>query len=188
MSSSSCRALRPLLLALAALALGCSEKPSPSPAPAQGGSTAPSDTEHLSPPRASVKVPVPPGWVANVASDDSLQAGPPGRPVLRVDRRRGEGAQLPSPEALADTVREQFSEFALSLDQEEGNEEVALVRITLAPKLEDGGLGPHGAALLGAKRIAEDLFLCATLPGASPEEVRLATEACRDIQLQSSPQ
>jgi len=94
---------------------------------------------------------------------------------------------MPSIEDLTDSIRQQFSEFQVSLDQEEGDEQVALVRITLAPKLTDGGLGLHGSALLGARRVGEDLFLCATLPGASTEEVRLATEACRDIQVQAAP-
>jgi hypothetical protein len=134
-----------------------------------------------------VKVPLPQGWSALVASDGSFQSGPPDRPVLRVDVRRGEGRKMPSSEELADSVREQFSQFEVSLDQEEGDEHLALVRITLAPKLGDGGIGPHGPALLGAKRIGDDLFLCATLPGASTEEVRLATEACRDIQVQAAP-
>jgi hypothetical protein len=94
---------------------------------------------------------------------------------------------MPSVEALTASIRQQFSEFQVSLDQEEGDEQVALVRITLAPKLADGGIGPHGPALLGARRVGDDLFLCATLPGASTEEVRLATEACRDIQVQAAP-
>ncbi|WP_321549981.1 hypothetical protein [Hyalangium rubrum] len=141
----------------------------------------------MSPQRAGVKVPLPQGWSASVAADDSFQAGPPGKPVLRVDVQRGEGAKMPSVEALADSTREQFSGFEVSLDQEEGDENLALVRITLAPRLDGGVIGPHAPALLGAKRIGEDLFLCATLPGADTEEVRLATEACRDIQVQAAP-
>lgn len=132
-------------------------------------------------------MPLPQGWSALVAADSSFQAGPPDRPVLRVDFRRGEGDHLPSVEELTRSIREQFSEFQVSLDQEEGDENVTLVRITVAPKLTDGGLGPHGPALMGARRVGEDLFLCATLPGATGEEVRLATEACRDIQVQAAP-
>lgn len=132
-------------------------------------------------------MPLPQGWSALVAADSSFQAGPPGHPVLRVDVRRGEGDHLPSVEELTGSIRKQFSEFQVSLDQEEGDEKVTLIRITVAPKLTDGGLGPHGPALMGAKRVGEDLFLCATLPGASAEEVRLATEACRDIQVQAAP-
>lgn len=130
---------------------------------------------------------MPPGWSASVAADGSFQAGPPGRPVIRVDVRLGEGEKKPSVEELTGSIRQQFSDFQVSVDQEEGDERFALVRITLAPKLADGGLGPHAPALLGARRVGTDLFLCATLPGASAEEVREATEACRDIQVQAAP-
>lgn len=174
------------MLALALLAAGCPEKKQ-APASPQGQGASSGATERMSPQRTGVKVPLPQGWTALTGPEGSFQSGPPGRPVLRVDVRRGEGAKMPSPEALADSVREQFSQFEVSLDQEEGDEHVALVRITLAPKLGDGGIGPHGPALLGAKRIGDDLFLCATLPGASIEDVQLATEACRNIQLQAAP-
>ncbi len=174
------------MLALAALLAGCPEKKQ-APASPQGPGSSTEGPERPSPQRTGVKVPLPPGWSVLVAAEDHFQSGPPGHPVLRVDVRRGEGAKMPSPEALADSVREQFSQFEVSLDQEEGDDRVALVRITLAPRLGDGGIGPHGPALLGAKRIGDDLFLCATLPGANTEEVRLATEACRDIQVQAAP-
>ncbi|KFE68584.1 hypothetical protein [Hyalangium minutum] len=178
--------LRASLLALALLAAGCPEKKE-TPAPSPGSGASGGFPERSTPLRAGVKVPLPQGWSALVAADSSFQAGPPDHPVLRVDFRRGEGDHLPSVEALTRSIREQFSEFQVSLDQEEGDENVTLVRITLAPKLTDGGLGPHGPALIGARRVGEDLFLCATLPGATGEEVRLATEACRDIQVQAAP-
>lgn len=186
MSRSLLKALRAAALALAVLAAGCSQKKEAS-APSKEVEASTQETERLSTPRAGVKVPLPPGWSALVAADGSFQAGPPDKPVLRVDVRRGEGAKMPSLEELAESIRAQFSGFQVSLDQEEGDEHIALVRITLAPVLADGGLGPHAPALLGARRVGEDLFLCATLPGASAEEVRLATEACRDIQLQAAP-
>ncbi|HLL00506.1 MAG TPA: hypothetical protein VK539_07980 [Myxococcaceae bacterium] len=174
------------MLALALLTAGCPEKKqAPAQPPAEGA--AQGGTERMSPQRTGVKVPLPQGWTALTGSEGSFQSGPPGRPVLRVDVRRGEGAKMPSAEELADSVREKFSGFEVSLDQEEGDANVALVRITLAPKLGDGGIGPHGPALLGAKRMGEDLFLCATLPGASIEEVQRATEACRNIQVQPAP-
>jgi hypothetical protein len=173
-------------LTAVALAAGCSQKKD-APAPAPGSGASVGDTERPSPPRAGVKVPLPTGWSALVAADGSFQAGPPGQPVLRVDIRRGEGEKMPSVEELASSIHQQFSEFQVSLEQEEGDAQVALVRITLAPKLADGGLGPQGPALLGARRLGDDLFLCATLPGVTPEDVRLATEACRDIQVQAAP-
>lgn len=138
-------------------------------------------------PRSGVKVPMPDGWSAQVAPDDSVQAGPPGRPVLRVDMRRGQGAQKPSADALADKVREELKGFEVSLDQEEETEGYTLLRITLAPKLTDGGIGAQTPGFFGARRLGDDLVLCASLPGASPEDVLEATEACRKISLQSAP-
>lgn len=174
------------MLALALLAAGCPEKKQAPDSP-QGKGPAASTTERTSPPRTGVKIPLPQGWAALTTSEDSFQSGPTGRAVLRVDMRRGEGAKMPSAEQLGDSVRDQFSQFEVSLDQEEGDDKLALVRITLAPKLGDGGIGQHGPAMLGAKRIGDDLFLCATLPGATIEEVQLATEACRNIQVQAAP-
>ncbi|WP_141621326.1 hypothetical protein [Myxococcus sp. AB036A] len=136
--------------------------------------------------RSGVKVPLPDGWSALVAPDESFQAGPPGRPVLRVDLRRGDGEQLPSVDTLADRVREELKDFELSLDQEEETERYSLLRITLAPKLADGGVGPEAPGFFGARRVGNDLFLCASLPGASAEDVLRATEACREIQVQGA--
>jgi hypothetical protein len=166
-------------LALTALVLGCPRKqeetePAESPAAASPRGTS----------RTGVRVPLPSGWSAQVAADESFQAGPPGKPVLRVDLRPGEGASLPSPEQLTDFLGKPFRDFEVSKDQEEGTKALTLVRLTIAPRWPDGGVGPEAPALLGAKRVGEDLFLCASLPGASAEEVRLATEACRDISLQ----
>lgn len=147
-------------------------------------------------PRSGVKVPLPPGWTAQLGPDDSFQAGPAGRAVLRVDIRPGAAEQLLDPEQLADSITEQFAQptadwkwgFAVSLDQEEGDSRRSLVRITVAPKLADGGVGAQWPALVGAKRAGKDLFLCSTLPNVTAEEVRLATEACRDIELQPAAQ
>jgi hypothetical protein len=169
------------LVALGGLALGagCRGCQQETPAPAE------SEDAGL---RSGVKVPLPPGWSAQVATDGSFQAGPPGRPVLRVDLKPGQGDQMPSSETLADRVREQMKQFTLSLDQEEDTQAFALLRVTMAPALTDGGLGPEAPAFFGARRVADDLFLCASLPGATSEEVHLATEACRTIQVQAAPQ
>ncbi|WP_426734438.1 hypothetical protein [Myxococcus faecalis] len=148
------------------------------------------DSPDASPPeqtsRSGVKVPLPEGWSAQVAPDDSFQAGPPGRPVLRVDLRRGKGEEMPSVEDLADRVRAESKNFEVSIDQEEEKDTYALLRVTLAPKQGDGGVGAAAPALFGARRVGNDLFLCATLPGATPEDVRLATEACREIEVQAA--
>ncbi len=171
------RSRQAVALALTVLALGC---------PRKQEETEPTEpaASPRTPPRTGVRVPLPPGWSAQVAADESFQAGPPGKPVLRVDLRPGEGASLPSPEQLTDFLGKPFRDFEVSLDQEEGTRALTLVRMTIAPRWTDGGVGPEAPALLGAKRVGADLFLCASLPGATAEEVRLATEACRDISLQ----
>lgn len=178
-----------VLGAVALLALGCPEKQEDSVA-----AEAPDAGRPAAAPRSGVKVPLPPGWTAQLGADGSFQAGPAGRAVLRVDIRPGAGAQLPDAEALAERVPQQFAQptaewkwgFAVSLDQEEGDSRRSLVRVTLAPKLPDGGVGPAWPALVGAKRAGEDLFLCSTLPNVTGDEVRLATEACRDIEQQAA--
>ncbi|SEU32042.1 hypothetical protein [Stigmatella erecta] len=173
-----------LLLALPGAGCRCGP---PESAPVRPPPTGEAGGERPAAGKVGVKVPLPPGWSAVVAEDDSLQVGPRGTPVLRVDLRRGEGAARPSSEALAESAREQFSQFEISLDQEEDEENLALLRLTIAPKLPDGGVGMHAPVMLGAKRVGEDLVLCASLPGASMEDVRLANEACREIQVQSAP-
>ena len=149
------------------------------------GSEAPEDA---TPPRTSrrvgVKVPMPPGWSAQVAPDGSSQFGPPGRPVLRVDLRLGQGAALPSPDVLAARVAESFAGSGRSDERREAGRDASLVRVTLTPRLSDGGVGEAYPALFGARRVEKDLFLCATLPGVSVDEVERAAEACAGIELQ----
>ncbi len=180
--------VRAAWVALAVLASGCDgcersrpreEEPAATPdAQAPEGKPAP-------PRRMGVKVPMPSGWTAQVAPDGSFQFGPPGRPVLRVDMRSGQGAQLPTTEALAESMAQSFAGFERSLDQEEAGEDFALLRVTLAPKLADGGVGAQYPALFGARRLGKDLFLCATLPNVTTDEVFLATEACRGLEYQA---
>ncbi|HEX8819869.1 MAG TPA: hypothetical protein VF794_08105 [Archangium sp.] len=177
--------VRVALVALAMLAHGCNacqgrsreEEP-----PVTSKDIESPEGRPAAPRRVGVKVPMPSGWTAQVAPDGSFQFGPPGHPVLRVDLRPGQGAQLPSAEALLESMAQSFTGFERSIDQEEGGEDFTLVRVTLAPKLGDGGLGAEYPALFGARRVGEDLFLCATSPGVSTEEVHQATEACRGIE------
>ncbi len=171
------------LLALSLLG-GCKGCKQEGSAPAEAR---PDGSAREASPRSGVKVPLPDGWSAQVAPDDSFQAGPPGRPVLRVDLRRGQGAQKPSADDLADRVREEFKGYEVSLDQEEETEAYSLLRVTMAPRLADGGIGVQAPGFFGARRLGEDLFLCASLPGASPEDVLQATEACRNIEVQAAP-
>ncbi len=179
--------VRATLVVLAVLASGCDgcrERHAEEQVPLVPAQEQPPQEQPAPPRRVGVKVPMPPGWSAQVSQDGSFQFGPPGHPVLRVDLRPGQGAALPSPEALAQSLEESFKGFERSVDQEEGGTDFSLVRVTLAPKLTDGGVGAEYPALFGARRVQEDLFLCATFPGVTPDEVLQASEACRGIEFQ----
>jgi hypothetical protein len=175
--------VRAALVALCWLAAGCGGcKPQEAP-PEPPRAEAP-EQRPVPQRRVGVKVPMPPGWTAQVAQDGSFQFGPPGRPVLRVDLRPGQGATLPAPEALLHSVMESFAGFEHTLEQQSGGGDFSLVRVMLTPKLEDGGMGASYPALFGARRVEKDLFLCATFPGVSADEVLQASDACRGIEFQ----
>lgn len=159
-------------LVLAALALGCPGKPAePQVAPAVS-------------PAARAVVPRPPGWTVWVAEDDSLQSGPGGRAVLRVDKRPGQGAALPSAQELARQALQELEGLDASVESAESETGLALVLLKLASRPVDAGAPGSALALFGARRMGEDLFLCASMPGSSEEEVRAALETCRGIQVQ----
>ena len=136
--------------------------------------------------RAGVKVPLPPGWTAQLAPDDSFQAGPEGRPALRVDIRPGDAEQLPTLEALKAALPARLRDFTVRFTQEEAGPGLVLLAVTLTQSIQDGGAESGGPALFGAKSVGQDLFLCASLPGATRPEVQLAFAACREINVQES--
>jgi len=127
--------------------------------------------------RAGVKVPLPDGWSAKAISDDVLAAGPSGRTVLRIEIRQGGGAAFAPADELASRFR-----ASLKLDARESLEVVdaktrdstSLAVLRLREK-KDAGVD---LALLGLKRVGDDLFLCSTAPGSSEEEVKAAAAAC----------
>lgn len=169
-----------LAVSLAATGAGCRRSAEEPPAPASVDAGAPE--VRTSSRKMGVEVPLPPGWQPEVGKDSAFLAGPAGRPVLRVDRQLGAADQYPDVEQLQARIRA-LEQFAVSFDQEEEKDGLTLLRVTLAPVLADGGIGQQAPAMFGAKRIGKDLFLCASLPGAEAEEVRLATEACRGLQV-----
>jgi hypothetical protein len=176
---------RAALVALALLATGCGGcKQQPPEEPRAVPEAEHAEDVPTPPRRVGVKVPMPPGWTAQVAPDGSFQFGPPAHTVLRVDLRPGQGSALPSPDELVQTVEKSFQGFEHSVEQKEGGADFSLVRLKLVPRLGDGGLGSEYPALFGARRVEKDLFLCATFPGVSADEVHQAAEACRGIEFQ----
>jgi hypothetical protein len=179
--------LRAALLALAVGGTGCEgcrERRAQVPVDASDASAeAPRSASR----RVGVKVPLPTGWSAQPEEDGSLRFGPPHHPVLRVDLRTGEGEALPTGEALTALLARAFEGLVRSDEQLEEGADFVLVRMLLAPRLADGGVGEPHPAFFGARRVARDLFLCASLPGVSADEVREAASSCQAIHLQPPP-
>ena len=173
--------VRAALVALAVGAAGCEGCPGRSP------------REELPAPRTSsrkgMKIPMPPEWSVQMLGERAFQVGPPGRPVLRVDRRPGEAGVRPSAETLTAELATAFGGFTRSGQQIEEGEGLSLVRVTLTPRLADGGVGVGGSypAFFGARALEGDLVLCATLPGITPDEAREADESCRGLEFQPQP-
>jgi hypothetical protein len=127
-----------------------------------------------------VKVPLPEGWVAHIAGDQSFRAGPPGRAVLRIDLRPGGGASLPGGASLEGLLTAELKGVKASRIElrEEDNLAILLYKLSLT---RDSGPPAEVLAMAGAKRIGRDLFLCSSVPGASEAEVKQAAEACHQI-------
>jgi hypothetical protein len=122
-----------------------------------------------------VTLPFPPGWTVTTAPDGVLRAtGPRGQVVLRAELQRGVG--LPTPETLR-------SGFVSGLRHLQARSEMLTeapgfiaVRFLLAEP--DGG-SPDVEALVSATGLGQDTLLCATLRGATREELDAVLSACR---------
>jgi hypothetical protein len=122
------------------------------------------------PGRGGLRVPLPPGWVAEEGKSGSLRCGPRGRAVLLLEHQ-GE-APLPGPESLEDAVKAEGGEV-LEVKRDQA---VALVRYRVGEGAE------LAQAFLGARRLDGRLFLCASAPEVSEAELRVAEGVCRDLQ------
>lgn len=129
-------------------------------------------------PATRVELPLPEGWTAALEEDHRLLAGPPGRPVLHIETWPGEAERLPDAAALEASLRQAVTHAQLAAAQArtEGGAVLLVYRLSLER-------GPPAHALLGAKRIGADLFLCSTSPGASEREVELAAKSCAGLSL-----
>jgi hypothetical protein len=136
--------------------------------------------------RTGVKIPRPDGWTVRVGPEQSLAIGPANRTVLRIDIRPGAADQLPSTEMLERTFAKHLQNNRATRVEVESTSDTRLVVLMLEPKEHkgaDASVPPRRRVLLGAKRVGADLFLCATQPGASDDDVKQAMGSCRDIGL-----
>lgn len=153
-----------LLIGAAALAFaaGCPDKPPPSAQDAQPPNTPGSSV--------GVRVPLPRGWVAQ-ADNDVLAIGPPGRTVLRVIKT--DKTALPSLESLQHGFGAGLEGVRATTVEEVQKPDVVLWRARLTPQE-----GDSWTALVGARRLEGGVYLCATDPGATENEVKQAADAC----------
>ena len=134
----------------------------------------------------AVKVPLPEGWTAHAGPDQSVTIGPEGRPVLRIDPKPGRGDARPDSSALASLFAKDLKEDPrVIIAPKEQRDEATFSSGQLA--LTAPGGGQPRTVLLGAKRVDSDLFLCATLPGASDAEATAAMRACGNLSYEARP-
>lgn len=130
--------------------------------------------------RSGLRVPLPPGWVAEEGRAGALKAGPRGRTVLLLEHQ---GARpLPGPQEFEEVVRAQGGELL----EVKRTETAALVRYRVAAGPGGAGEGEARAqAFLGARTLdgpgGPRLFLCASAPAASDAELKVAEGVCKDL-------
>lgn len=142
--------MRAWLLAALALAPGCECSKAPEPA-----------SSHL-------RVPKPDGWTYGSEPSSVLQVGPPGRPVVQLER---ESRPLPGLDALVAAVTAEGVEVI----EKESNEGFVGVRYSIAAR------GARQEAFLGVRQAGALTVWCATLAGARGDEVEQAMAICRSV-------
>lgn len=162
--------------------------------------------EKLEGTRVGVEIPMPAGWRARVAADQSFQAGPSGMALMRIDREAGAAAALPSPRQLRGRMEEALAPLQLSSVHEESSEGLSLVSFRVAPPEDAAPASREGddeaasgqeardpdqmepePGVLAAKVVGRDLYLCASLPGAGPADVEAIAAACRALTVRAAP-
>ncbi|HVE81615.1 MAG TPA: hypothetical protein VND93_02160 [Myxococcales bacterium] len=161
-----------LLLALAA-GCRCREEAPAAPPP-------PAPEAHSS---RGVKVPLADGWSARLGAEQSLSVGPPGRAVLRIDLRPGAAASRPDSAQLLRLFSSAFDSGVVTMTSRKDQDGYSWATFRLGGRAAGAG----EPALLGAKVLGEDLFLCSTLPGATESEVESAARACEGISYSAGP-
>jgi len=145
-----------------------------------------------------VKVPLADGWSARLGKEQSLTVGPAGRAVLRIDLRPGAAASRPDSAELIRLFTAALDGGALAVTGKKDQDGYSWATFRLGagigaapgpgPGRRDSGAASTGEpALLGAKALDDDLFLCASLPGATDAEVEAAARACEGISYSAGP-
>lgn len=156
--------------------------------------------------RVGVEIPMPAGWRARVAADQSFQAGPSGMALMRIDREVGAAAALPSPHQLRGRLEEALAPLQLISVHEESSKGLSLVSFRVAPPEDDAAISSEDGdeastdqdatdpermepepGVLAAKVVGRDLYLCASLPGAGPADVEAIAAACRALTVRAAP-
>lgn len=135
----------------------------------------------------ALQVPLPPTWLAEAGGPEGpLTAGPPGRPVLRIDR------VVDSPVPSADELKRSFSESSpgAQVREERRLETPRFVGIVLR-RTETST--PPSLLFLAAVPTRQGVVMCASLPGAIEQEIKQALAVCQSLeegprQTPSSPQ
>ncbi len=124
----------------------------------------------------TLQVPLPPTWLAETAGPAGpLTAGPPGRPVLRIDR-------VPNaPVPTADELKRQFIQGSpgFSVREERRLETEQFVGVVLRRSEPNGS---SGLLFLAAAPTQQGVVLCASLPGGSEQEIKQALAVCQSLQ------
>jgi len=128
----------------------------------------------------ALRVPLPEGWSAQSTAGEGLRAGPPGRLILRIDRRAGEASSFLSAGQLRTQFEQEIKPVRTSTQIEKNTESTAIIVFSFTAPGEVG----EQVVMLGAKRISNDLFLCASSPGRDLFEARSAAQACEDLSIQ----
>lgn len=158
-------------LFLALLLAGCPRHPEGG---ADGGG--PARAHEATAPGPGLRVSLPTGWLATAEGNDALVIGPQGRAVMRISR--SQLSRVPSLLELKSTFSSEMSGVTSETLDAEENEDRVLWRARLSSSKAGGRTW---TVALGAKRVGDSVFLCATQPGASDAEVKAAAESCQRL-------
>jgi len=124
----------------------------------------------------TLQVPLPPTWLAEAAGPEGpLTAGPPGRPVLRIDRIAN--AAVPTADELKRTFVQRSA--GVTVREERRLETTQFVGVVLRRSQSNA---PSSLLFLAAAPTQQGVVLCASLPGGSEQEIKQALAVCQSLQ------